>query len=92
MRFTTPLSHTGFSFMMSGTKSARHSTQLMKMAMIGYVKSGWAGYTRKRIRLAPVSVSILMVLKMANFMALCSCRSLAKRMAVMLSQKRMAAT
>ena len=85
-------SHTSLSRTTSGTKSRRQSTQLTRMAKMGYVKSGWAGHTKNSTRLAPVSVRIFTVLRTANFTALCSCLNLAKRMAVMLSQKRMAAT
>ena len=90
--------------MISGRKTARHSTQLTRMAKTGYVKSGTgetrpestlcgcaaakAGYQKKSARLERVSVRIFAVLMTANFTALCSCRSLANKMAVTLSQNR----
>ena len=46
------------------------------------------GNHRKRTRFAAVSVMIFMVLKTANFKALLSCRSFAKRIAVTASRAR----
>ena len=51
-------------------------------------ESTFFGNHRKRKRLAAVSVMIFTVLNMANFIALFSWRSLAKRMAVTASRAR----
>ena len=80
------LSRLKLSLRKSGMKSRVQTMQLMNMARITKLKSGTTskcfGTQRKRTRLATVSVMIFAVLIRANFRALFSCLSRAKRMAV----------